>query len=294
MQKAKTPTQKNKNQASRKMKYEIFVGGLSKHTTSHLLFKYFEKFGQIKKALPQRWKSGEKLCRGFAIVTCKDEQTYNKILNTAQHNFHNRNIECKPCLKKGQLQKYNAGLAQRKVFVGSIPQTFSNQDLTEIFSQVGQVEMAYIVSNKKNRNGMRIGYVTFKNEADKTEAVKRGSFKWKGAKVVCANYQNDFYEEKKKSNPTAKTKNKPQKNSKKNKGATDSSGGSPRVKQSPKNKNRFKNKKKSVESNENDELHPEFVFKFSKPGRKIWHQEFKKINFERNEQRWQNMRLNMK
>lgn len=179
---------------------EIFVGGLPSHTTAPMLKSYFKKFGQVKKAKPQGWKSGAKRCRGFGIVRCGDRQTYDRILAT-MHNFEGRTIECKPCLKKSELARYNQELSHRKAFIGNLPSGTSSSELQELFKEVGNVEMAYVVQKRGGRGNKGIGYVTFSTKEGCERAVQKGRFRLRGKQILCAQYQNKGFEEKKKANP---------------------------------------------------------------------------------------------
>lgn len=179
---------------------EIFVGGLPSHTTSHLLKKYFSQYGSLKKSQPQKWKSGAKKCRGFAIIQCEDLTTYKRILANG-HEFEGRIIECKPCLGKKDLAIYNKNLADRKVFINNVPKFAKSEDLKDIFSEVGEVEMAYVVQKSNGRGNKGIGFVTFTNKRDSEKAIKIGKFKFKGTEIVCARYESKNFEEKKKANP---------------------------------------------------------------------------------------------
>ena len=181
-------------------KYEIFVGGLPSHTNKQLLYNYFKAFGKITKCQPQRWKSGAKKCRGFAIVKCGDKATLDRILNKKDHFFEGRIIECKPCLKKSKLKKYNKELNARKVFVGCLPLKVTSEILKNFFQKVGAVEMAYVVSDSRGVS-KGIGFVIFQEKRHSDEAISRRRFQMGGSTIICAEYRNAFYEEKKKYNP---------------------------------------------------------------------------------------------
>ena len=181
-------------------KHEIFVGGLPSHTNKQLLYGYFKAFGRILKCQPQRWKSGAKKCRGFAIVRCGDKPTMDRILAKKDHFFEGRMIECKPCLKKSKLKKYNKELNARKVFIGCLPLRVTSETLKRYFQKVGPVEMAYVVSDEKGHS-KGIGFVIFAEKRHSDEVIAKRRFQLEGSTVICAEYRNAFYEEKKKYNP---------------------------------------------------------------------------------------------
>lgn len=197
--KPETSTQAS-HQKSHKKFQEIFVGGLPSYTTAPLLKKYFSQFGKILKAQPQRWKSGARKCRGFAIIRCGNRSTFESILSTP-HSFEGRVIECKPSLNKKQLLRYNKNLSERKVFIGGIPKNMTSQQLQELFSRVGDLEMAYVVQRRDGRGNKGIGFVTFKAKIDCKKAVEIREFLYQGKEILCLQYENKNFEEKKKANP---------------------------------------------------------------------------------------------
>ena len=68
---------------------EIFVGGLSSETIECELFDYFSKFGQIESCQPQFWMKGSKKfkCRGYALVSCLNQTTFDAILAEKSHTY---------------------------------------------------------------------------------------------------------------------------------------------------------------------------------------------------------------
>lgn len=79
---------------------EVFVGGLPTEATEETLILYFSQFGGVE--LPKRQgerPSGKKQkFKGFAIIECLNQQTYDAIISFPNHIFQDRMIECKPKL----------------------------------------------------------------------------------------------------------------------------------------------------------------------------------------------------
>lgn len=190
-------TSKKENKCDSEQKLEVFVGGLPSHTTSSMLKSYFSNFGNIRKARPQKWKSGAKKCRGFAIIECSDSQTFNSILNST-HNFEGRIIECKKCMKKSQLSNYNSLQQQKRIFVANLPRSLTSLELESLFHKLSDVEFAYIIKDPKTDQGRGIGYITFTTIEGKEKVLAQGSIQYQGRTIYCKKYKKDAYEEKKK------------------------------------------------------------------------------------------------
>ena len=60
--------------------YVLFIGGLSPQVTNQDLITYFKKFGNILRAKIIVDKKTQ-IPKGYAYVTCKDRQTFDKILD---------------------------------------------------------------------------------------------------------------------------------------------------------------------------------------------------------------------
>ena len=94
-------------------------------------------------------------------------------------------------------------LSSRKVYVGNLPRSISDEELKDLFSQFGTVQSAYI-SNKKVHNPYKYGFVTFEAESSAIKAKKQYKLSFKTRKVIIREFELDKKIKKKKSNPTKK------------------------------------------------------------------------------------------
>lgn len=171
-----------------KKKFKIFVGGLPPDTSRDELFGYFKQFGPIYNCEPKKWNSANQKCRGFGLITCENEETYEKIMSRV-HTFKNRNIECKKAFSnKKAAQKYEAELIKRKLFVKSLPPQADSFNLTEAFRVFGEIDIAYVVSDKNTSKSKCFGYVCFKDQRVCTEILKKRSITLFGRKIKCLPY----------------------------------------------------------------------------------------------------------
>ena len=175
-------------------KYEIFAGGLPSDTTEAGLLAYFSQFGEIESCSPQYWgkpNSKNKKCRGYGIIVCKDETTFERILSQKMHKFKDRRIECKKKLKKQKLAKYSKELLTRKIFVSGLPSYVTSARLEEIFNTlIGPVEIAYVIKHRKSKKSRGFGYVVFKNKEDRQKVLEKREFTINSRTVVCKAYES--------------------------------------------------------------------------------------------------------
>lgn len=167
--------------------FKVFVGGLPADATEDLLFAYFQKFGSIISCQTKKWKSDDTKCKGFALLTLNNKQTFEKIVQTP-HLWSGRRIECKKAItNKKALMKYNKKTVAQKIFVTGLPVNTTDEALGEYFKQFGAIEMAYVVKNYLKRT--RIGFVCYKNKRDKERVLAMPQHKLLGAKIYAMNYQ---------------------------------------------------------------------------------------------------------
>lgn len=173
-------------------KFEIFVGGLPSDTNHDSLLQYFNTFGDIVSCEPQFWTKGSKKskCRGYGIVICGNEKTFNKILAKNPHKFEDRRIECKKRLKKQKLAKYSKDLLKRKIFVSGLPSYINSNRLQEFFEeQVGPIEIAYIIKHRKSKKSRGFGFVVFKEKEDRERVISQKEFTLNARTISCNAYE---------------------------------------------------------------------------------------------------------
>lgn len=131
---------------------KMFVGGLSRTTTTNSMRAYFETFGTVRdveiKSDPQTGQS-----RGFGFVLFLDEEGVNAVCVKADHYLDGKRIDPK------RAEKRNA-----KIFVGGLKPDHSNEEIQEVFSQHGEIEI-FERRMDKNKGGMQaFCFITFKDD----------------------------------------------------------------------------------------------------------------------------------
>jgi RNA recognition motif-containing protein len=59
----------------------------------------------------------------------------------------------------------------KKLFVGNIPWSLSDEDLQKLFAEHGAVEEAIIIKDKFSNRSKGFGFVTFTEDADADKAI---------------------------------------------------------------------------------------------------------------------------
>ncbi|MBD3163204.1 MAG: RNA-binding protein [Candidatus Eisenbacteria bacterium] len=59
------------------------------------------------------------------------------------------------------------------LFVGNLPYSMTDQELSDLFGQVGEVVSAQIIFDRMTRRSRGFGFVQMKDEADASEAIER-------------------------------------------------------------------------------------------------------------------------
>jgi RNA recognition motif-containing protein len=64
-------------------------------------------------------------------------------------------------------------MANNKVFVGGLPFSTTEEELREVFSQVGNVTSAKIILDRETNRSRGFGFVEFESEADAQASVEK-------------------------------------------------------------------------------------------------------------------------
>ncbi len=59
----------------------------------------------------------------------------------------------------------------KRIYVGNLPWSVTKDKLEELFSSLGEIEEAIVISDKYTGRSRGFGFVTFKNDADADKAI---------------------------------------------------------------------------------------------------------------------------
>jgi heterogeneous nuclear ribonucleoprotein A1/A3 len=108
-----------------------------------------------------------KMPRGFGFVTFSDPSVIDKVLQD-EHTIDGRTVEVKRTVPREEMSSKD-GPKTRKIFVGGIPPSLTEDKLKEHFSSYGKVVEHQIMLDHGTGRSRGFGFVTFENE----DAVER-------------------------------------------------------------------------------------------------------------------------
>jgi len=139
---------------------KLFLGGLTKTTTTEQLFEIFGKFGTVVDAVVME-RNGNP--RGFGFVTFKDKASLSEVLAEGVV-IDGREVDIKRAVPEEEM-----AVAPSKVFVGGLSQKVDKTHLLAHFSQYGEVRDAVVMVDRATGRSRGFGFVRFSSP----EAVAR-------------------------------------------------------------------------------------------------------------------------
>jgi RNA recognition motif-containing protein len=131
---------------------KLFLGGLTKSTTTDMLFETFSQFGQVVDAVVME-KNGHP--RGFGFVTFKDKATITEVL-AAGVTIDGREVDLKRAVPEEDMV-----FCPTKVFVGGLSQTVDKAALKQHFEAYGEVKDAVVMIDRATSRSRGFGFVRF-------------------------------------------------------------------------------------------------------------------------------------
>nr|XP_040248274.1 heterogeneous nuclear ribonucleoproteins A2/B1 isoform X2 [Aegilops tauschii subsp. strangulata] len=160
---------------------KIFVGGVAWETTEESFSKHFGKYGAITDSVIMKDKH-TKMPRGFGFVTFSDPSVIDKVLED-EHNIDGRTVEVKRTVPREEMSSKD-GPKTRKIFVGGLPSTLTEDDLRDHFSSYGNVVEHQIMVDHSTGRSRGFGFVTFESEDSVERVISEGRMRDLGGKQV--------------------------------------------------------------------------------------------------------------
>ncbi|CAL9073765.1 hypothetical protein MUK42_09107 [Musa troglodytarum] len=139
---------------------KIFVGGLPKDTTMATFEQHFEKYGKIVDKVIMRDRNTNKP-RGFGFITFDDPSVVDKVIEDT-HAINGKTVEIKRTIPKGAAPLKD--FKTRKVFVGGIPTSLTEDEFKDFFSQFGKVDDHEIIRDHTTNRSRGFGFIVFESE----------------------------------------------------------------------------------------------------------------------------------
>lgn len=138
---------------------KLFIGGLSYDTTENDLYAYFGQFGSILN-VTIKYNSQTGHPRGFGFVTFASDNSIDSVLSAGPHTIKNRQIDPR---------KAKTRPIVKKIFVGGLGSSVTEEEIRSYFSQFGSVENVELPYDHTRNRRREFCFVIFENEesADK-------------------------------------------------------------------------------------------------------------------------------
>ncbi|KAG6494902.1 heterogeneous nuclear ribonucleoprotein 1-like [Zingiber officinale] len=139
---------------------KIFVGGLAKDTNMATFEKHFARYGKIVDKVIMKDRSTNRP-RGFGFITFDNPSVVDKVIEDT-HIINGKTVEIKRTIPKGAAPLKD--FKTRKIFVGGISLSFTEDELKDFFSQFGKVDNHEIIRDHATNRSRGFGFVTFESE----------------------------------------------------------------------------------------------------------------------------------
>ncbi|URE02033.1 RNA recognition motif containing protein [Musa troglodytarum] len=176
---------------------KLFIGGISWETTEEKLKDHFGDYGEVLDAIIMRDKATGRP-RGFGFVVFADPSLLDRVLQD-KHSIDGRTVEAKRALSREEQQTSarpgnpgvgrsvgtaaGANIRTKKIFVGGLPPTLTEDGFREYFESYGPVTDAVVMYDQNTHRPRGFGFISFDSE-DTVDKVLQKSFHDLDGKLV--------------------------------------------------------------------------------------------------------------
>ncbi|XP_009772282.1 heterogeneous nuclear ribonucleoprotein 1 [Nicotiana tabacum] len=151
---------------------KIFIGGLARETTSAQFVKHFGKYGEIiDSVIMKDRRTGQP--RGFGFVTYLDPSVVDKVIEE-DHIINGKQVEIKRTIPRGGGSS-SKDFKTKKIFVGGIPTTVSEDEFKDFFLKFGEVNEHQIMRDHSTGRSRGFGFITFDSEKSVEDILANGN-----------------------------------------------------------------------------------------------------------------------
>lgn len=189
---------------------KIFVGCLPCDTNTEEIALYFSKFCEISKFKVKFRSNG--VCTGYGEFRTNISEKGLTELLAQEHIYKGRKLDCREYVKGPKLKSFLEDFTFRKIYVKGMPESTTDEELFEFFSQICQVEKAYI-ANQVRKSGNLFGFIVTENREGAQKLIELGQTQFKGYTLEiskCSSQKLESMKKKSKNNDLKKAEgNKP-------------------------------------------------------------------------------------
>ncbi|KAG8370830.1 hypothetical protein BUALT_Bualt13G0024200 [Buddleja alternifolia] len=165
---------------------KLFIGGIGWDTTEERLKDHFTRYGDVTHAMIMRDRVTSQP-RGFGFVVFSDPSVIPSVLQQ-MHTIDGRTVEAKRAMSREQQQTLKSAttspasnfqtsetLKTKKIFVGGLPSTLTEDEFKEYFQDYGYVTDVVIMFDPSTGRPRGFGFITFTTE-DAVDRVLEKTF----------------------------------------------------------------------------------------------------------------------
>ncbi|KAA8526637.1 hypothetical protein F0562_008160 [Nyssa sinensis] len=139
---------------------KIFIGGLAKDTTLDTFVRYFGKYGEIIDSVIMKDRQTGRP-RGFGFITYADPSVVDTVI-AETHVINGKQVEIKRTIPKGSAESKD--FKTKKIFVGGIPTSVTEDEFKNFFSKYGKVVEHEIIRDHISKRSRGFGFIVFDND----------------------------------------------------------------------------------------------------------------------------------
>ncbi|MBA0772118.1 hypothetical protein Gotri_007554 [Gossypium trilobum] len=140
---------------------KLVINGISTEMDERILRRHFNAYGEIKHVVVY-------FSKAIAFITFVDPSKAQIALQQQQHINLGRKVEVRPAKPKVEIGK-------RKIFVGGLPRSITNEELKGYFEKFGSIVDAVVIHDKETKRSRGFGFVTYEAE-ESANLVLRTNF----------------------------------------------------------------------------------------------------------------------
>ncbi|KAM7495265.1 hypothetical protein LguiB_029874 [Lonicera macranthoides] len=169
---------------------KLFIGGISWDTNEDRLKDYFSIFGEVLEAVIMKDRTTGR-ARGFGFVVFTDPAVAERVIKE-KHNIDGRMVEAKKAVprddqstisRNSSIQGSPAPTRTRKIFVGGLASTVTENDFKSHFEQFGTITDVVVMYDHNTQRPRGFGFITYDSE-DAVDKVLLNTFHELNGKMV--------------------------------------------------------------------------------------------------------------
>ncbi|XP_047980536.1 heterogeneous nuclear ribonucleoprotein 1-like isoform X1 [Salvia hispanica] len=170
---------------------KLFIGGISWDTNEDRLKEYFETYGEVVEAVIMRDRTTGR-ARGFGFIVYADPAVAERVVKE-KHMIDGRTVEAKKAVPRDDqhLINRNSGSMQgspgtgrtKKIFVGGLASTVTENDFKTYFDQFGTITDVVVMYDHNTQRPRGFGFITYDSE-DAVDMVLHKTFHELNGKMV--------------------------------------------------------------------------------------------------------------